>query len=85
MLVVGIWWRAIADRAESPFHFTTNIVPSNSLLLVELQLHYDLEMPRRMQAYAALAEEKYRLPVYPLVLSLGETRTGRGSFDGARS
>ena len=38
------------------------------LLLVELQLHYDPEMPRRMQAYAALAEEKYRLPVYPLVL-----------------
>ncbi len=40
------------------------------LLLVELQLHYDPEMPRRMQAYAALAEEKYRLSVYPLVLYL---------------
>ena len=25
------------------------------LLLVELQLHYDPKMPRRMQAYAALA------------------------------
>jgi len=40
------------------------------LLLVELQLHYDPQMPRRMQAYAALAEEKYRLPVYPLVFYL---------------
>ncbi len=40
------------------------------LLLVELQLHYDPKMPRRMQAYAALAEEKYRLPAYPLVFYL---------------
>ena len=40
------------------------------LLLVELQLHYDPQRPRRMQAYAALAEEKYRLPVYPLVFYL---------------
>jgi hypothetical protein len=39
MLVVGTWWPVIAYRAESPFHFTTSIVPSNSLLLVELQLH----------------------------------------------
>ena len=40
------------------------------LLLVELQLHYDSNMIWRMQAYAALAEEKYRLPVYPLVFYL---------------
>jgi predicted transposase YdaD len=40
------------------------------LLLVELQLHYDPKMPWRMQAYAALAEEKYGLPVYPLVFYL---------------
>ncbi len=40
------------------------------LLLVELQLRYDPDMPWRMQAYAALAEEKYRLPVYPLVFYL---------------
>ncbi len=40
------------------------------LLLVELQLHYDPRMPRRMQAYAALAEEKYKLLAYPLVFYL---------------
>lgn len=40
------------------------------LLLVELQLHYDPDMPWRMQAYAALAEEKYRLPAFPLVFYL---------------
>jgi len=40
------------------------------LLLVELQLHYDPNMVWRMQAYAALAEEKYRLPAYPLVFYL---------------
>lgn len=40
------------------------------LLLVELQLHYDPKMPWRMQAYAALAEEKYGLLVYPLVFYL---------------
>ena len=45
--------------AEGPF-----------LLLIELQLHYDPQMPWRMQAYAALAEERYRLPAYPLVLYL---------------
>ncbi len=31
---------------------------------------YDPNMPWRMQAYAALAEEKYRLSVYPLVFYL---------------
>ena len=40
------------------------------LLLVELQLHYDPKMPRRIQAYAALAEEKYNLPVYSLAFYL---------------
>jgi predicted transposase YdaD len=40
------------------------------LLLVELQLHYDPKMPRRIQAYAALAEEKYGLLVYSLVFYL---------------
>ncbi len=40
------------------------------LLLVELQLRYDENMPRRVEAYSALAEEKYRLPVYPIVFYL---------------
>jgi predicted transposase YdaD len=39
-------------------------------LVVEIQLWGDPRMPRRMRAYAALAEEKYNLPVYPLVIYL---------------
>ena len=40
------------------------------VLVLEVQLHSDLRMPRRMRAYAALAEEKYDLPVYPVVFYL---------------
>jgi len=44
------------------------------LLLTELQLHPDPRMPRRMRAYAALAEEKYDLFVYPVVFRLLPSR-----------
>ena len=40
------------------------------LVLTEVQLRVDPHMPRRMRAYAALAEEKYRLLVYPIVFYL---------------
>jgi len=40
------------------------------LVLTEIQLRYDPEMPRRMRAYTALAEEKYRQAVYPIVVYL---------------
>ncbi len=40
------------------------------LVLTELQLHPDPRMPQRMRAYTALAEEKYDLPVYPVVVYL---------------
>lgn len=40
------------------------------LVINELQLYYNAKMPRRMQAYAALAEEKYQLPVYPVLVNL---------------
>ncbi|HLO85876.1 MAG TPA: transposase, partial [Nostocaceae cyanobacterium] len=36
----------------------------------ELQLRYQPEMPRRMRAYAALAEEKFNLPTYPVLINL---------------
>ncbi len=38
------------------------------LIATELQLRYSPEMPRRMRAYAALAEEKFKLPVYPVLV-----------------
>ena len=40
------------------------------LVLNELQLRYRSEMPRRMRAYAALAEEKYQLPTYPVLINI---------------
>jgi len=40
------------------------------LLLNELQLRYNSQIPRRMRAYPALAEEKYELPVYPVLINI---------------
>ena len=40
------------------------------ILLNELQLRYDARMPWRMRAYAGLVEEKYGLPVYPVVVNI---------------
>ncbi len=42
----------------------------NFLVLNELQLRYDNRLPRRIRAYAALAEEKYDLPVYPVLINI---------------
>ncbi len=30
-------------------------------------------MPRRMRSYAALAEEKYELPTYPVLINILQT------------
>lgn len=43
------------------------------LVLNELQLRYKPEMPRRMRAYAGLAEEKYNLPTYPVLINILKT------------
>lgn len=40
------------------------------LTLNELQLRPHKDVPRRVNAYAALAEEKYHLPVYVVVLNI---------------
>ncbi|AFY55056.1 hypothetical protein Riv7116_2548 [Rivularia sp. PCC 7116] len=40
------------------------------LALKELQLRYKAEMPKRMRAYISLAEEKYNLPVYPVLINI---------------
>ncbi len=47
------------------------------LVLTELQLRPDEHMPQRMRAYTALAEEKYRLSVYPIVFYLLPTGKGQ--------
>lgn len=50
-------------RASSPQY-------GEFILLNELQLRYKSEMPKRMRAYAALAEEKYNLPTYPVLINI---------------
>ena len=50
-------------KAHSPAH-------GDFLILTELQLRYTDKMPLRMRAYAALAQEKYRLPVYPVLVNI---------------
>jgi predicted transposase YdaD len=40
------------------------------LLANEIQFRPDAAMSRRIRAYAALAEERYRLPVFPVVLNI---------------
>ncbi|MHC5934977.1 Rpn family recombination-promoting nuclease/putative transposase [Nostoc sp.] len=40
------------------------------LVLNELQLRYTADMPLRMRAYAALAQERYRLPTYPVLVNI---------------
>ncbi len=40
------------------------------LILNELQLRYSTRLPKRMHAYAALATEKYDLPVYPVLVNI---------------
>ncbi len=40
------------------------------LVLNELQLRPSSQMARRMRAYAALAEEKYNLPTYPVLINI---------------
>ena len=45
------------------------------IVLNELQLRYDGNMPRRMRAYTALVEEKYGLLVYPVVVNILQPRT----------
>jgi predicted transposase YdaD len=40
------------------------------LVINELQLRYKPEMPKRVRAYTALAEEKYNLPVFPVLINI---------------
>lgn len=46
------------------------------LILNELQLRYTSRMPQRMRAYAALAAERYNLPVYPVLVNILQPTPG---------
>lgn len=55
------------------------------LIANELQLRYNDKMPVRMRAYAALAEEKYGLPVFPVLVNIlqpSSTINVQGAFVG---
>ncbi|MBW4625391.1 MAG: Rpn family recombination-promoting nuclease/putative transposase [Brasilonema octagenarum HA4186-MV1] len=56
-------------RPESPQY-------GQFLVLNELQLRYKPEMPKRMRAYAALAEEKFDLPTYPVLINILKDKEG---------
>ncbi len=49
-------------RASHPIH-------GPFMILNELQLRYNDHLPRRVRAYAALGEERYKLPVYPVLIN----------------
>ena len=40
------------------------------LVLIEVQLRVDEQMPRRMDAYIGLARQKYGLQVYPVLINI---------------
>ncbi|MFN5991805.1 MAG: Rpn family recombination-promoting nuclease/putative transposase [Dolichospermum sp.] len=40
------------------------------LILNELQLRYNEKVPLRMTAYIALARERYKLPIYPVLINI---------------
>lgn len=48
-------------------HSTTE---GDFLIVNELQLRYPANMPLRMRAYAALAQERYQLPTYPVLINI---------------
>jgi predicted transposase YdaD len=50
-------------KVQSPIH-------GEFLILNELQLRYTDKTPLRMRAYAALAQERYGLPVYPVLVNI---------------
>lgn len=52
------------------------------LIANELQLRYTPKLPRRIRAYAALAEEKYQLPVYPVLVNILPPATPEIGRDG---
>lgn len=52
----------ILIKVNSPKH-------GDFLILNELQLRYKTKMPIRVRAYTGLAEEKYDLPVYPVLIN----------------
>jgi predicted transposase YdaD len=60
------WIQRQADFLLKAYHPTAG----EFILLCEVQLYYELHMPLRVQAYSALAEEKYKLPIYPVLINI---------------
>ena len=58
------------SRATDALIKVTSPAQGNFLIVTEIQLHPSRKMPRRMRAYAALAEERYGLSVLPIVVNI---------------
>jgi predicted transposase YdaD len=58
------------SRASDVLVRATSSQYGEFLVLNELQLRYKPDIPKRMRAYAALAEEKYNLPTYPVLVNI---------------
>ena len=72
------------SRANDVLMKVTSSQQGEFLILNELQLRYRDNLPLRMRAYAALAQEKYGLPVYPVLVNIlppAETMTVRDRFE----
>jgi predicted transposase YdaD len=60
----------VLERSTDALLRVTHPVTGVFLILFEFQLHYRKAMPVRIAAYSAMAEEKYGLRVYPVLLNL---------------
>ena len=60
----------IESRATDALVQVAHSSAGEFLALFEIQTTYRKDMPRRMRAYTALAEEKYKLPVYPILINI---------------
>ncbi len=60
------WLNREGDVLQKAFHPDLG----EFLTLTEVQLRPDPRIPKRVRAYTALAEERYNLPVYPVVVNI---------------
>ncbi len=72
--VLSTEFQFVTRRSDSLLQVETK--SGTFLVLVELQLHHDPDMPARLQNYGAMARQKYGLPVFIIVIYLIEPSPG---------
>jgi predicted transposase YdaD len=66
----------LAFRQADTLLPVTDAAGGEALILFELQYAHDEQMPRRLNAYASQAEEKHRLPVFPVLVNFQPPPSG---------